>query len=391
MSVTTGAAGTPSSQSKQPPNTVVLDAGGRDFVGWQTIRITRRLEGCPNDFEIGLSEKFPFDPTQLQIKPGDPCIIKIGPNPVITGYVDRVMLSVSPTGHAVRVMGRGKCQDLVDCSISGEQLHGMGMTTTSLLDLAKKLSAVYSIDAVSLTGNNVPVSFSGGVPVQFNAILTETPFEIIERVARFAGVLVYEGVDGNLVLANVGTGQHPSGFGEGVNVQAASVAFSMDQRFSDYLPTLLSVNMLGDQDVGGISFPVVKDIGVPRFRQIIIVSEQNQLGQFMAELRARWEKNRRIGRSQAIRLTCDTWRDANGRLWEPNFYAPVNLPALKIVANTTPFVISEVTYSVEQGSGTTADIVLMPEDAFTPEPIILRPDPWNPTDPRRGSGGAAGP
>jgi prophage tail gpP-like protein len=227
------------------------------------------------------------------------------------------------------------------------------------------------------------------VPVQFNCILTETPYEIIERVARYAGVLAYENANGDLALADVGTGQHSSGFGQGVNVENAAVVFSMDERYSNYRPTLFSTNIFGDSGSGLQTFVDVKDQGVSRFRQLIIVSEQPVPGGFLAQQRAKWEAARRYGRSQAIRVTVDSWRDSSGTLWQPNFYAPVDLPALKIEASAGPFVIGEVNYLVDQDRGTVAELLLMPKQAFLPEPIILRPDPWNPAAVSPGSGGAA--
>ncbi|MBN8929916.1 MAG: hypothetical protein J0H19_25270 [Rhodospirillales bacterium] len=298
---------------------------------------------------------------------------------VLTGYIDRYAGAVSPREHHVRIVGRSKCEDLVDCHITSDQLQGMQIFTTSLLELASKLCASYGIKAKSLTGNNVPVApVQGPGPLRFNAILTESPFEIIERVARYAGVLVYDDADGNLVFANVGTSNMASGFALGVNVQHAAVTYSMDGRFSEYRPHLMSVNFFGDKGAGGIPYPPVFDKGVPRFRQRIVVSEQPFPGSSMAEKRAQWEAARRLGQSQAVRLTCDSWRDSAGTLWQPNAFAPLDLPALKL-SPSDPWVIGEVTYAMDQDRGTTADLMLMPKDAFLPEPTILVPFLYDPT------------
>jgi prophage tail gpP-like protein len=93
---------------------------------------------------------------------------------------------------------------------------------------------------------------------------------------------------------------------------------------------------------------------------------------------------RRKGRSQSIRLTCDSWRDSAGLLWQPNYGVPVDIGALHLSTSLVPWIISEVHYTVDADRGTVADLLLMPKDAFQPQPIILRPDPWNPTDPAQG-------
>lgn len=373
-----------------PRNVLTLRANGRDITGWQSIRVTRRMLGCPSDFDIGLTERYPTEASAILVEPGQPCQVLLDGDVVLTGYIDRYAAAVTPRQHQVRVVGRSKCEDVVDCHITPDQLQGMQVVTSSLLELAKKLCAPYGITAKSLTGDSVPVSPpQGGGPLRFNAILTETPFEIIERVARYAGVLVYDDADGNLVFANVGTSNMASGFALGVNIQNASCTFSMDGRFSEYLPCLMSVNFYGDKGVGGKVFPRVFDKGVPRFRQRIVVSEQFVTGTSLAEKRAQWEAARRLGQSQAVRLTCDSWRDSAGTLWQPNAYAPLDLPALKL-SPSDPWVIGEVTYAMDQDRGTTADLMLMPKEAFLPEPTILAPFLSDPdTRPALGGGGAA--
>ncbi len=266
----------------------------------------------------------------------------------------------------------------------------MTMTTTSLQLLAQRLASPYGITVSSLTGNNVPVSAIGGGPLTFSAILTETPYEIIERVARYAGVLAYDGPDGNLILANVGTSTMASGFQQGANVESADVSFSMDQRYQKYLPVLMSFNMYGSQGQGGVTYAPAFDKGVTRFRQLIVVSEQFAVSQQFLQQRTSWEVNRRIGRSQAVRLVCDSWRDQAGALWAPNAFAPINLPALKLTPKK-PWIIGEVTYHRDD-DGTHAELVLMPKEAFTPEPVLLNAGFfWDPDDgpPPIGGGGAA--
>ena len=373
----------------QPPDdTVTVVAGGVRVSGWQAVRITRGLTRVPNDFDVALTESFPTDAKDIVLKPGMPCQVLIGADPVITGYVDRFNLGFDAHSHELRIQGRGKTEDPVDCSagidqnyVATHQTRGMQIITASLLDLATQLCAPFGVAVVSLTGDNVPLK--GGV-VQFNITLTETPFEIIERVARYAGVLVYEGTNGNLILANVSADLNTGGFAQGVNVQSANVSFTMDERYSIYVPSLSSVD--ANHDRGGTNgimpYQSVFDIAVPRFRPMIVVSEQTQYGEFTVYKRALWEMNRRRGRSQTVRLTCDSWRDQAGKLWSPNANATLNLPRLKLVDNT--WIISEVTYSRDKERGTVADVTMMPPEAFSIEPSSLETYDWQISQALRG-------
>ena len=216
----------------------------------------------------------------------------------------------------------------------------------------------------------------------------KTGFEIIERIARYENALVYDDTDGTLLLADVAQTTHASGISEGVNVQDADVVFNMAERYQSYLPILLANTLpeLGAApNVYGSPFPTVPDPGVPttglagqkRTRALIIESEQAMLGpdgnvQYVAQLRAQWEANRRYGRSQMLRVVVDCWRDTAGKLWAPNAVIPINLPSLHLQPDV-PWVIGSVTFSRNVQSGTTAEIVAMPQQAFTVQPLPLSP------------------
>jgi prophage tail gpP-like protein len=351
-----------------------LIVGGQQFSGWEAVRVTRGVERCPSDFDFLVTERNPSNPGTISIEPGQSCQVTIGKDKVLTGYVDRYAASLSPGQHQVRIQGRSKCSDIVDCSagiLPDGSSRGMVVTTSSLLDLATQLCAPFGVTVSSLNGIDVPVTGAGGAPVQFSVILTETPYEVIERVARYVGVLAYDGPDGNLILARVGSTNAASGFSQGKNVQAASVAFSQDERYSIYIPRLFSVDDLKNGVGGQVAFKPATDPGIKRFRSLVVVSEQYNYQGFLVEQRAQWEANRRYGRSFAVQITCDSWRDSAGTLWTPNTFATVDIPVLKLVARK--WIIATVTYIRDAARGTVADLVLMPQEAFSIEPSALQP------------------
>lgn len=362
---------------QQPSNDVTVIIGGNAWGGWQDVRITRGCERIPSSFDIGATERYPGQVAKVAIDPGSPCQVMIGTDRVITGYIDRVLPALSGENHVVRLQGRSKVEDLVDCSITNDDVAGLQMPLTDLLSVAVKVSKPFGITARSTTGDNIPVQIDGVPTPQFIGVtLGETPYDLIERLARYLQILVYDDTDGNLVLAKVGAeGSMASGFAQGVNVQRASGALSMDQRYSKYIPSILTYQVLQFKGMGEVQFPPVVDKGVPRYRPLYVVSEQISADHPLAVDRASWEMSRRYGRSQAVRVTCDSWRDSAGKLWQPNAYANVNIPALKLTP-TAPWIISEVTFARDEHEGTTAELELMPPQAFAQEPIILNPFGW---------------
>lgn len=347
------------------PDQLTLRIGGVDIRGWSEVRVTRGVERVPGDFEITMTERFPGDLNAVTVLPGQPCQVLLGADVVITGYVDRFAPSISARGHQIRVSGRGACCDLVDCSAewAGGQISG-----TNALDVAQKLAQPYGIRAALAAG----VSAGGNIP-QFNLILGETAWEVIERVCRYRALLAYELADGSLLLNQVGTDSQSSGFALGQNVQAASVQYSMDQRYSDYVAFIQSVETFNDSAPGTVDpnqIVRIRDNTVPRHRQMDIIAEASAGGIDVAAVRAQWEMGRRWGRSFVCSLTTDSWRDSDGQLWQPNWLVDLDLPQLKLQRQR--WVISEVSYQLGR-AGTTAQLTMMPPAAFEPQPVLLQP------------------
>jgi prophage tail gpP-like protein len=371
------------------PDVVSITVGTSTLSGWQDVRVSRGVENVPPTFDLALTERYPTQAADIVIQPGQPCQVKLGSDTVINGYVDRYMSQVGPDQHQVRISGRGMTQDLIDCSAEFQTFQ---INNTTLVQLSKKICQPFGI------GVSAPDGDSAMMP-QFNVILTETPYEIIERVCRWANFLAYEDTNGNLLLAKVGDTNMASGFvmpdgtagDTGGNVQAGSVSFSTDNRFTEMRAVYLSSAFLNDGSVpastvsgpGVIpfipgaaafdkSFPKRAD-GNARYRPLLLVSEQTQNLPQLAIQRTQWDMARRTGRSQQVTLTVDSWRDSAGKLWTPNALASLSLPALKL-KNLT-WLIASVTF--ERGErGTTAEVTLMPKEAFIPQPDVLLPFDW---------------
>jgi prophage tail gpP-like protein len=341
-------------------NDLTLVAGGRELSGWTSVRVSRGIERCPSDFDIEMTEKYPGQPFDITVQPGDECQVLIGDDLVITGYVDRVSPAYDPQNHSIRISGRSKCQDLVDCAA---EWPGGQILASSALVIAQKLAQIYGI-TVSSTGD------VGSVIPQFNLLLGETAYDVIERICRYRALLPYDAPDGNLVLGAVGTTQAANGFTEGINVERARATFSMDQRFSEYVAFLQSVDVFTDTGNGGNLLGIANDQGVTRHRRRVIIAEAGGGGQDVAKQRANWEAARRYGRGYCVTLSTDSWRDVSGVLYTPNTLVPLELPTLKVTGKT--WVIGDVTYA-RGDAGTRAQLVIMPPEAFNPEPILLQP------------------
>jgi prophage tail gpP-like protein len=348
------------------PDEMTLTVGNATIGPWQSVAVTRSVETCPNSFVFTASDPFPDNAGEIIAPPGSPCQVNIGKDVVVTGYVDRYDTSIGPRRHDVLIQGRGMCEDLLDCSAdlfsaASAAIGGM-INASSVLDLAQRLCKSFGITARSA------VSDLGPTIPSFQVASGETPYEIIERAARYAGFLVYEDQNGNLVLDRGGTTSMASGFTAPGNIESARAERSLDGRYSSYCMLWHPIAQLSDLSPLVNNRAFANDPSVPRFRPKILVSEQYAPSYDIAQARANWELARARGRSQAISLTCDSWRDSAGKLWQPNSLAVIDAPALKLVGQQ--WLIGTVTYRKDM-SGTHADLVLMPPEAFNPQPNPL--------------------
>jgi len=338
---------------------VALAVGGQHIAGWTTVRVTRGMERIPADFDIGLTERYP-DTTDVVVSEGDPCVLSIGGDTVITGYVDRVTEQVDAHNHALSIAGRGKCEDLVDCAA---QFDSFQFQEVSTADIAAALCKPFGIA--------VKAQSPGIVHPQVCLNVGESPYAVIDRLCKIAQLLCYEDAEGDLVLAPLSDNEAASGFALGMNVERASYTRDISQRFSEYRVYLVGTALLQDAGLQPLAEYTISDDTMPRYRPKAFIAETGDAGASVSNAHALWECNRRIGRGNVVTVTASTWRDSAGALYLPNTKAPLSLPQLKL-ADGQKFTIGEVTYRRDM-NGSACDVTLMPPEAFMPEPILYLP------------------
>ena len=306
-----------------------LVVGGRQWAGWQRVSVTRSIGSIPANFDIQVTEHCPLA-ADVTFNPGDPCQVLISGDVVITGYVDRYIATISATAHTVRISGRSKSEDLVDCSafVGSKDSPTFQVLGGTALSIAQQLAQPYGVAIDSIAGPGVQIP-------QFNIDFGQTPWEIIDRITRYSQLIAYDMPDGSVRLAQAGTESMASGFYQGQNVEQGRCRNSFNGRalFSEYEAHLFSsVRVLrprrrAEGDAGRRHRAAIG--GVPRFRRrYILCGAVAAGGSDRATDRAVWECNRRV--RAAVRrssLTCDTWRDIRGvRCGRSITMAPITYP-----------------------------------------------------------------
>ncbi len=342
------------SESKEDQVSLLIN--GKRIMGWDSIRITRGIERFPSDFELSLMDYYPSTDEQQLVKAGDPCEVLIGEDKVITGYIDSWNPAINKSQHQVNVSGRGKCQDLVDCSA---KWTNNVISQSNALQIAQKLASWYGISVSSDIGQlqNIP---------QFTLNWGESSQQVIERTSRWSALLYYELPDGNLFLTRAGTDIATSGVSQGVNIEEANYSDSMANRFSDYVGVSLSISPMGG-DYTSVQNAFARDPEAEkmRYRNSISIIESTLITAKREQESIVWEMNRRYGRSKELRVVIDSWRDADNQLWQINTLIPINIPVFGLTEKQ--WLLSEVVF-MRGLDGTKAILTLTPPEAFIVEP-----------------------
>ncbi|NOI14842.1 phage baseplate assembly protein [Vibrio hepatarius] len=301
---------------------VTLSAGGNIYSGWTKVSVTRSLQAMAGSFDLELTYKYQGDEDRYKafvdpIKEGQPCVIKIGDDRVVTGYVDDWIPSYDANQVIIAVSGRDKTADLVDCAI--EYPSGQFVNQT-LTQIALTICKPFDI--------NVVVQTSVGAPFERVQIEQgETPHELLTRLARQRGVLLTTDGHGNLVITRASKERAGFSLILGVNVLAARGRLSWRDRFSKFT-VKASGAAFGSWDsnsassVGGFKATITDD-EITRYRPMIIVNDEITTAEGAAR-RGQWERQRSIGQSNTVEYTITGWRNPNtGKLLDTNKIVPV--------------------------------------------------------------------
>ncbi|MFT8597713.1 phage baseplate assembly protein [Acetobacter orientalis] len=359
--------------NKASPGVTII-VGSYKITGWQRVSVRMGIEIMPWTAMLETSLWQPDMPngaanTNLKIKEGDECYVILGSETVLTGYVQTITEEIEPENHILRVVIVSKSVDLVECSALFSTYQ---MNQTTVLGIAEQVCKESGVFVWS-AGN------AGNTKIQqFSVILTETAYEVIERATRLAGCLFYDQPNGTILLSPLGT-EHVGTLTVGKSIERLTIMRSQVGRFSKIQAIIQNMAVLfsppedGDrqaQQMQAQTAPVqasATDSGVKRSRTLLIPVENGDADYAVARQRVQWEVARRYGRSQVVEVTCGTWLNCHNKLLQPNTLVTVSNPKSGWKRD---YLIAEIEFT--QGEqGTRANLILMPPEAFKPEPLIV--------------------
>ncbi len=370
-------------------NKLTLKVGGAIYGGWTAVNVKTGIEQIAGTFDLAITERWPEQPTDWVIAPGEFCEVLIGDDVLITGYVDAVAVSYDAGTHDIKVNGRDRAGDLVDCSAPSIAMSGQ-----TFLQIAEALCKPYGIAVYDETASGKKLTVKQkkagkkGNPPKSPRVSSKVPkhatqngesvFKTLEKLARSEGVLLVSDGEGGLLLTRAGAaGDCATVIENGKNILRASLEHSHANLFSEI--TVKGQASAADANKfsvvhaapkGSVKRAVTKtgNSEIARYRPLIIVAE-TQADAKRCQLRAEWEASNREAKARKITVAVQGWRQENGDLWQINQRVRVKCPWLRV---DEWWLIAGIGYRLDNG-GTVAELSLVSDKAFEVLPEIPAP------------------
>jgi prophage tail gpP-like protein len=286
-------------------NTVSLVLDGQAFKGWTAVRVMRSMEAVAGAFEISLTNAFQLEDKPMTMTPGRACVLRLGDDTIITGYIDAVQLFGGTRQSEMRITGRDRSADLVDCSVIE---CPSAIKNETIARICERIAAPYGIK-VSID-SDIAVTLD-----KFSLEPYEDAFEAIARVCRLAGVMPVSDRAGGILLTRSGRSYMATDLVWGQNIIQYSAVYSMADRYQTY--TVYAQRPGSDKsDAKAISQiqATASDLSVGRARTKIMHAG-DAIDYNTALRRARWEATTRAlgvsvqGAGGKMRSTEDIFMD----------------------------------------------------------------------------------
>lgn len=296
---------------------VELKIAGRVYSGWKAISIELDLDAGAAAFELGITERWPGQPDRWAIEAGSACVVTIGRETAISGYVDKLSSKLEGESHEVSVSGRSRAGDLIDCSA----VHATGSWSNRRLEQI-------AIELAEPFGIAVQVRADTGAPFRKFALQQgETVWDAIQRMCAHRALLAVSTPEGDVEIIAPRPIGAPARLAQGVHPLSIGGEHDVSERHSQYI---VKGQRAGDDETNGRAAASVRgearDPAVRRYRPLILVAE-DQADAGTARQRAEFEATSRAAKAQKATIHVPQWRRADGLLWLPQQAVDLEAPA----------------------------------------------------------------
>ena len=339
-----------------PADVVRLEVAGRQFEGFTGITISMGIETMADAFSLTM----PYDDARADLRAAlqpytyPECKVYLDEDLLLTGRVEKLAPGVNEGERTVSVEGRSRTGVLTDCAIEGD-LEFSGLT---LAQIARKLCAPFGVSVLADTDTPAIAVARAEYGQTVDAFLHSlaAPRNIFLN-STFKGQLRITSASALSQAAEVATlreGEKP--------LMEIGASFDGTRRFSSYG---VSAQSDGEVDISGSE----SDSGIPVHRPTLIQAKDTDPDPKATARRARMEA---IAASLQISATVSGWRTPAGSRWHERQSVVVGAPGVMLVTERK-YLIAEVTYKLDAGSGKTVALKLAMAEAYAGQTLGVLP------------------
>lgn len=329
------------------------------YTGWESVSMSRAITSLCGSFEVTLADEDDGKDWRLVAKKN--CVIKLGGEKLLTGFIDSVEFSVEESSHQVTLKGRDLTADLVDCAViadkKGNPFFGT-IKNSDLREIIQKLTTPYGtlVNFLQEPGDKF---------TRFAIQRGETAFEALDRACKLRGVIAITNPDGNLIVTSSGQGRSSDILRWKVNVLSAKGTYDYTNRFTHYRVEAQAAGTegtpVGDTWRGTTNiFGAHTDIDAPRYRPTIIGADA-EATKVSCKKRAAAEALYRAANSQTFEVSVAGWHQNDGTVWRENRLVNVDIPPLYVKEE---LLIVGIDYRLDGQEGAKTAFKLYRKDAF---------------------------
>ncbi len=339
----------------EPTKTEVsLQVNGAIYSNWKNVSIHQSLYSISGSFDLNVTGIAQDSKVIVPLQAGDACVVLLGKEPLITGYIDTVSKMLDATQKSISISGRDKTGDLVDCSALASKLTWQN---APFLKIAQDLVEAF----------NIPILLEADAGALFPAWHIEpgeSVFNCLERAAKSRGLLLTSNGKGELVVTKAKAGSAQASLKEGVNLLSMASTQDIKSRFKTYQVQSHLPLELGYQMGSGFTVQAeATDKEIKRTRTLCINAD-GIADKSLVQKRAEWEMEVRRAKSHKLTLIVQGFRSSLGAIWKCGDSVQVESEFLGL---KHPFLITSVQFQFnEQGKRTTLEVESL--DAIRPDP-----------------------
>lgn len=301
-----------------------LQTDGEKYQGWENVSVTKSMDSMADTFSMSIADQG----NDVILQDDIPLRIIVDNKTFFTGYLNDIVLTISDKKNPLRLNGRSKSADLIDCNIAEIKQYNKLTPIQIITDLINPFGITVST-SLTLTALDV-----------FNTQVGETYFSAINRLCKQTNILPISDENGNIQLVKnqdniTDTTLRDSDF------KSITYPRKLSNRFSEYTYKKESV-------VTDVTDGKIKDDSVQRFRPFVGINTEDKTNVDLAK----WKKNN--NQTKAVQLTGVVVG------WDLKINTIVKIET-SFVNNS--FLIKDITYS-KGDNGTISNVTFVSKDLY---------------------------